>query len=361
MNDNNYLHGPTNLRPEDYGLLGPLNWLEQDSQGFPRITDNPDLRNALRERNGSKYETDYRCAHCGAHLHWVYVVEHTPTGKVIPIGHDCASNRFGLSNEAYKLFHTQLEEMRAKQRICRAREEWLNQMVSHRMAFDFINEYGQNNLFLLDLARRLNKSGELSVKQVEAVLRIKRRAEVWQDDTSVDDVRKFLQSVSWYEGDPSQDKGPSFLQKMKAAAELGLTTNMIDAVRREMIKQQRKVDNGAKPVEAGRYRIEGRVVKARWMENPRYGYTLKGLIEDDTGRTFWGTIPTVILEKLGLDDDGGDEKIMSVIEGHVIVAFYAKVKPSEEDPFFGYYSRPTKPAVISRGIGLEQKNTENVQ
>lgn len=80
--------------------------------------------------------------------------------------------------------------------------------------------------------------------------------------------------------------------------------------------------------------IEGQVIAARWQDN-QWGGGMKMLVELDTGQRLWGTVPS------SLDDvEQGDR-----------VAFTANVKPSGDDPTFGFFSRPRKGEIRGRKPG----------
>lgn len=74
----------------------------------------------------------------------------------------------------------------------------------------------------------------------------------------------------------------------------------------------------------GRHRFEGVVLGSKWAENA-WGGSLKLLIRDNRGFKVWGSAPDECIEFKGAH-----------------VAFTARVKPSDDDPCFGFYSRPTK-------------------
>jgi hypothetical protein len=74
----------------------------------------------------------------------------------------------------------------------------------------------------------------------------------------------------------------------------------------------------------GRQRFEGVVLGSKWVAN-EWGGSLKLLVRDDRGFKLWGSAPDMAVEFRGLR-----------------VAFTARVAASDDDPTFGFYSRPTK-------------------
>ena len=61
-------------------------------------------------------------------------------------------------------------------------------------------------------------------------------------------------------------------------------------------------------------------------------HSLKMLMMDNRGFKVWGTLPSKISEA-----EVGDE-----------ISFIAKLKPSDEDSSFGFFSRPSKPKIIKK-------------
>ena len=118
------------------------------------------------------------------------------------------------------------------------------------------------------------------------------------------------------------------------------------------------------PVTSKRMRIEGTIVT---MKNVRtdFGVTTKIRVVTDAGWACWGSLPTfadcgwksATGEKIDLDDViymSEDELVAAGIV-HVDqpeigdrIAFDAKIERSADDELFGFYSRPTKAAVVAR-------------
>lgn len=82
------------------------------------------------------------------------------------------------------------------------------------------------------------------------------------------------------------------------------------------------------PLEEGRREVIGFVKSLKTVESV-YGVTYKMLVEQTDGGRVWGTVPAAIDPKVG-------DK----------VALIATVQRSDDDPSFGFYSRPTKPAIL---------------
>lgn len=84
------------------------------------------------------------------------------------------------------------------------------------------------------------------------------------------------------------------------------------------------------PVPEGRMEVTGTLRSARFVDGPVYGSgSWKGLVQDDRGFKVWGTIPRSI------DPAIGDR-----------ITFTATLTRSNDDEAFGFYSRPTKAAIV---------------
>lgn len=102
--------------------------------------------------------------------------------------------------------------------------------------------------------------------------------------------------------------------------------------KREEIEAQRKAEHeAAKPLPNcdKRFNIVGKVLTVKEQED-YYGYSTKMLVQHDDGWKVWGTVPSLLMP----------------LERGSIVSFDASVKPSPDDPKFGFYTRPTKPKLI---------------
>ncbi len=94
--------------------------------------------------------------------------------------------------------------------------------------------------------------------------------------------------------------------------------------------QQAEEQASAADCPSGRMLVIGRVLTIR-VDETQYGTVTKMLVKHDSGFKVWGTRPS------GLNCDRGD-----------IVSFKATVQQSDKDPKFGFYARPTNPAMIQQ-------------
>lgn len=86
-------------------------------------------------------------------------------------------------------------------------------------------------------------------------------------------------------------------------------------------------------VPTGRVTITGRAIKLTSAPNSRAPWKrdYKMAFLDDRGFRVWGTIPAALVGKISRD---------------MIVTMTATLTPSNDDPTFGFFSRPAKAEII---------------
>lgn len=105
-----------------------------------------------------------------------------------------------------------------------------------------------------------------------------------------------------------------------------------ELARREQVQARLDAEaaahEAAAPCPAGRVEIIGTVIALKWKES-QFGGALKMLVRADAGYKVWGTVPNSLPFNV---DSGRGER----------VKFTATVEPSNDDPKFGFFKRPTK-------------------
>lgn len=108
----------------------------------------------------------------------------------------------------------------------------------------------------------------------------------------------------------------------------------IEAV--EKIVGERELEAAERrPAPTGRVQVEGEVVSVKSYFS-QYGESIKITVKSDEGFLVWGTAPSTILRDVGFDGELKGSR----------VRFTATVEPSEDDPSFGFYKRPTKAQLV---------------
>lgn len=118
----------------------------------------------------------------------------------------------------------------------------------------------------------------------------------------------------------------------EAFAETGrLTERQGEAALRVAAEVAEKAARPVVAVPAGRQIVTGTVRSAKWVENG-FGGALKILVEDDRGFRVYGSAASA-LQGFGLDRGAR-------------VTFTATLEPKDGEEGFGFYSRPTKAALL---------------
>lgn len=100
------------------------------------------------------------------------------------------------------------------------------------------------------------------------------------------------------------------------------------------------------PVIEGKQTVVGEILTVKYQEN-NFGGSWKMLVKDDRKFKVWGTLPTSVIN--ALDDEAGYENnpALETLVGRR-VQFNATLSVSDDDKTFGFYSRPTKAALLPR-------------
>lgn len=225
------------------------------------------------------------CGHCGARLRYAALMIHDNGRDMMYVGEQCLGNRFEAD-----LTKDQFQELRATAKLNRERS---------------------------------NKQGRIQalVEQypVLAVLLDPEVAARWGD---------FIGNLGWQ----LRDNGT--LSERQIAAIPGSMARSVEWAHEAAVREDR--ERSAPPAlpvpDSGKTRIvvEGEVLSTRWQDNDFGGGSVKMLLLADDGWKVWGTVPS------SLDLGQGAR-----------VRFTATVKPSGDDPTFGFFSRPTKAELIT--------------
>jgi len=108
---------------------------------------------------------------------------------------------------------------------------------------------------------------------------------------------------------------------------------------RDAERQARKAEENANAADCpeGRTEVTGEIIATDLRETD-FGSQWKMLVRDDSGFKVWGSIPSKMFDIFAVDDvwPHGD-----TFKGKRI-SFTAAISPSEDDPKFGFFKRPTK-------------------
>ena len=158
-------HRPSAIDPADYEYRWAFDTVSQLGPTAARFEA------ALRGSSKSVYRDARRCDHCGAHLRYAVVYEHTPTGEVICTGIDCARNtmsvpdRLTLRVKRLRALTTMRRERRKRKEDAEARHPRVTALLG------VYERQGGSNAFVRSVSRKYRRHGYLSDRQAAAVLR----------------------------------------------------------------------------------------------------------------------------------------------------------------------------------------------
>lgn len=294
-------HSPSNLITENYQYVGSYDSsptagmiVEFGQFGEKSVSYGPERAQAMRMEAliaaSTESRNDGRCDHCGAAIRYRAVMRHKPTGQVIQVGETCLDNRFSVATVDFKRMKKAAEEARAQQRVKQAVAAFVekNPDMAWMASEAGVEATAPGNWFVADVARKLRTYGELSERQVAAV-----KKSVVQD------------------------------------AEFKARKAQRDAERAAQDAQRPHA-----PAPSGRVTVEGTVLSVREPDENAMYPSWKMLVLDDKGFKTWGNIPSRL----------------SPVERGTRVRFSAEITPSDKDPEFSFFSRPTKAEILGQGF-----------
>lgn len=283
------LHRPSAIQPENY------RYMESWDLEMPLMPIDRDIRVLMDRAEASSADHSgnlAQCDHCGAHLRYICLWEHVPSGDVITTGETCARETMDVPNRLL-LDQKRLRETAAARRVAlRERAEVTERQERARelypQAYAILFDYQGDNSFVADVAARFGRNGYLSEKQAIAV---------------VNSVAK---------------------QTMHA--------------------ERRRIEAAtATTCPEGRIKVTGKVVSTGTKENA-YGVRHVMTVRDDRGFKVWGTVPSGLVVPV-LDIEGNRVGIRGLDQDDR-VEFVGAVTRSDRDETFGFYKRPSCAKVI---------------
>jgi len=325
----NDVHRPVEFNPEDYEYVGGF-----DNQPPPGsfVGETGDfevadgvviqatnyananycyMRGLLEASATARYGDGYQCDHCGAHIRYVAVYRHKPTGDHIAVGETCADGRLPLDKATFDKLRKTASLDRKRQALKKAARDRLAELDA-------------------DIAVVLDRETDRETLSPPA-------RETW-DHPIISDIRQRL----WMYGKVS-DPQVSLVRRI---------------MEQESAEQPPPIQEV--PVPEGHYVIEGTVKAMKWQES-QWGGQVKMLVEVETptgNYRVWGTLPRTLSDLYEIDSgprlaNGGFDVRRTPKGIGRKVQFQATVERSGKDESFGFYSRPTQAKLIEEPAAAE--------
>jgi hypothetical protein len=241
-------HAKKNIVPEDYEMITPFYRGTSDDMLAEYESSNSRWEQALEDEPhfDGNFENKQTCDICGARFTYGVAYRHKPTGEIINIGHDCASN--SLFPGATSVEHA---KKLAAERTKSAKTEAANKIYRAEVLSEnpeLEEAFKTEHHIVEDIRRRFYGSKpQLSPKQIALVLKIAREER----------------------------------ERAENPPEPEITSDVI---------------TGSKVP------IQGKILSTKWQES-QYGSTLKMLVRDDRGFKVWGSVPSKVLDSVNGSED----------------------------------------------------------
>jgi plastocyanin len=330
------IHRPSapEFDPENYVCFGFADFHPSDGQRPVQIVS------ALVDEGWSFRGAPHgsgQCSHCGTRLRYAALMGHEPTKTLLYVGETCLGNRFDGT----------ASEFQALRAAAAAKAE---QSRREGKSAAFLAEHPE--AVYLSYAHNIDVAGgtvewTTAYSYGEHTFDTQEEAQTWIDglpgyqSTADYPIKGYKRGTTW--GERTRfSKTPTMsdiwykIERYGEVSEKSLDYALkimewADQAEQRLVAREAeaaaKVAAGVK-VPEGRVVIEGEVTTTKFVDN-QFGGSLKMRVVSPEGWAVWGTVPSSI------DVEKGDT-----------VRFTAKIEASNDDPTFGFYSRPTKASKI---------------
>lgn len=253
-----------------------------------------------------------QCSHCGARMRYAALMLHEETHTLMYVGETCLDNRFSLTKAEF----TSLRKAALENRTRQSRQAQLDALVAEYPVLAWAS-YAHN------------------IGAVGAETQVVDGEEYYKPGTDLADRARVGYEIStlsdlWYKASrylSVSERQVAFVEKL-----LTRLSERVEAFEAQEARKAEAVESGVQ-VPTGRMEVVGTVLSVR-VEEEWFGYSRrtveKMLVQHESGWKVWGTVPASL----------------SGVEKGSRVKFTATVKPSGDDPLFGFQSRPTKGEVL---------------
>lgn len=331
------IHRPSAIVPEDYDYITCtyIGCKELDPGEIMANAENLRQLWHFQEQTGARYSSHEHggtCHICGATALYLAHFHHQATNKIISVGEDCAAK---LDMGDPLEFQT-MKKLAADARSLKAGKNKAKAILADAhltRAWELFDMPTADALALGALVRRKHaQAGDDWLERKEFT------------DCATQDFRSLCDIIArLIQYGSASDKQLAFL-----AALVDRIDNRSER-EAERTASRKAEHDAAKPCPAGRVTFTARPLSVK-MQYSQYGDSLKWLLITPEGWKVFGTVPAEIERQLWdcdalLPAREYGEEIRLNRSAEIAVTLTATVEPSKDDTKFGFYKRPTKPAV----------------
>lgn len=301
-------HRPSVVNPEEYEFVAVC----YNSSGLEAVLHDAVQRKIIREhmaRTSGAYSTHEHggtCHVCGAHANYLATFYHAKSNRYIEVGETCCWNLEGGHTRAFR-------EMR------KAVTDWNNLKAGKTKAKKILQEE--------DLEAAWDVYEEIEIKRAEF------QASTGSADFFIGEEQTIINDIvgKLVKYGSLSEKQLNYVRKLADDITTGNTREKRKKEREARWEAERA---SAQPCPSGRAQIEGVVIKLREPDEYAAFPAWKMLLKDNRGFRVWGSVPRALNN---LEVDRGDK-----------VRFTAILTPSNDDPKFGFYKRPSNAELVEK-------------
>ena len=302
------IHRPAEINPLEYDFVG-LSYVGQyeevNEAGFV-ARHRSQISDHMENTGGrfSDHEHGGNCHVCGAHCHYTAIFYHRPTNVYIETGLDCAENMRMGDPAIYRKFRAEVQGLLHQRKGKQNAEETLA-IAGMGFAWEVYQHAGNDQEWLIQHGCMEERCPN---------------TRTWNADTLVSIVGSLIK-YGKFVSEAQENLLRKCMKRIQAEPER----------RRKRKEEQERQATLTSDCPEGKQVIEGTVLSVKYKES--FGYSvLKVLVKDKRGYKVWGTLPKAIE-----DADKGE-----------VITFTANVKPSDDDPKFGFFKQPSKARFLER-------------
>lgn len=309
------IHRPSAINPEEYEFVDCI-YIGCADVDPGVIFANADAREHIRrhmEATGGRYSSHDHggtCHVCGATALYLAVFYHPATNRYIQTGEDCAAKIDMGQPETFRALRAGVDDFRQAQAGKQKARAVLSDLDLDAVWRLYELDRNQDMPALVAVGAVIDR-GDATPAECA------RYCNTTEFCTILDLLGKLIQYGN------ISEKQVAFLR-----------TLLDRMARRNEIEAERAAEKeAAAPVPTGRQTVTGEVLKTEVRETA-YGRQLKMAVKAEAGFVLWGSVPGSIGAV-----NRGDK-----------VTFTATLQPSDRDPKFGFFSRPTKASVSQAAV-----------